>query len=122
MPYRKILCPTCNVNKINPLSKECRTCWTIQIRGCGNNNYKGTGVGYTALHGWVKRRKPSPLRCELCGEIRLTELALKAKSYTRNINNYWHLCRRCHMMTDGRSEVAVRNMWAARNEKLEDGC
>lgn len=75
----------------------------------GNNNpaWKEEGASYGAIHYWIRTRKPKPLFCESCKEVRNTEVALKGKKYTRNINDYWYICRSCHMKGDGRTEKAV---------------
>lgn len=77
-----------------------------------NPNWKGDSVGYCAIHEYVSRHKPKPLECELCGEKRELELVFKDHSagwktlerYTRNPEDYWWACHRCHMVEEGRIE------------------
>lgn len=110
MPYKKVVCPSCGINKIIPISLSCRSCWRAAFYTSTkiHHSYKGDKACYTSLHIWLGRRKPRPLRCELCGEIKKTELVLKGRKYTRDVNDYWHLCRKCHMMIDGRLEMAIK--------------
>ncbi len=75
--------------------------------GKNNPSYKDRDATYGAIHAWIRRRKPKPVRCELCGEIKDTEVVLRGEKYTRNIYDYWYLCRRCHMLIDGRTEKAI---------------
>ena len=124
MPYKKIVCPICGINKISPLHSSCKKCWALLIYAgkIKHHSYKDAKVKYSTIHTWINRRKPKPLCCELCGEIKDTELALKGKIYTRNIHDYWYLCRKCHMITDGRLEKAIQRILKFCGEKLEDAC
>lgn len=96
-------------------------CWKsakkkVCCRGCGNkyisklrtgeNNpmWKGKSVGYSALHTWIRMRKPEPKYCECCGRKskRPLDLANISDLYLRKISDWEYLCRRCHMTKDGR--------------------
>ena len=67
-----------------------------------NSNWKGTHVGYTCLHTWVRRRKPKPNRCQKCGKKQdYLELANISGEYKRDIDDYVYLCVRCHKEMDG---------------------
>ena len=72
--------------------------------GSKNPNWKGNKVGYSALHLWLKRNNivPKPKFCEKCGENKPFDLANKG-IYDRNPKNWWWLCRKCHMESDGRT-------------------
>jgi len=72
-----------------------------------NGQWRGDKAGYNALHGYIRRHKPKPLACELCGKI-TTVLDLsyvehsRTATYTRNPDDYKYICRGCHMRSDGR--------------------
>ena len=67
-----------------------------------NPMWKGDKVGYQAIHGWIKSRKLKPNLCELCKINPPYDLASKGDIYTRNLNDWMWICRRCHMLLDGR--------------------
>ena len=70
----------------------------------GNNNgaWKGKEVGYKSLHQWVRRNKPKPEFCEMCGEVPPYDVANISGQYKRDINDYKWACRKCHMTEDNR--------------------
>ena len=73
-----------------------------RLRG-NNPNWKGDLVGYAGLHDWVKDHIGNkPLLCERCNTKRALDLANKSGTYLRDLNDWWWLCRRCHMELDGR--------------------
>jgi len=57
-------------------------------------------VFYSALHKWIRARKPQPEFCEFCKEKNAFHLAKITKYYTRNINDYRYLCVKCHRKWD----------------------
>lgn len=69
-----------------------------------NNQWKGDLVGVSAVHGWVKRRKPKPKFCVRCKIGKAQDLANISGQYKRDVSDYEWLCRRCHMDDDGRLE------------------
>lgn len=66
-----------------------------------NPNWSGDKVGYHGLHSFVKKRLPKPNTCDDCHEQPPRDLANKG-IYDRNLENWEWLCRRCHMIKDGR--------------------
>jgi hypothetical protein len=72
-------------------------------KGQYNSNWKGNNVGYNALHKWVKQNLIKPKVCQSCFLSKPFDLANKG-IYDRNLNNWWWLCRKCHMIIDGRLE------------------
>jgi len=72
------------------------------IRGADNPFWRGGDVKMTALHEWVGSRKPKPEFCEECGLRPPFDLATIEDRYTRNLDDWEWLCRRCHMLKDGR--------------------
>jgi len=67
-----------------------------------NPMWKGDSVGLIALHGWIKRNKPKPQFCEDCKVKPPIDLANISQKYKRDINDFEWLCRKCHMVKDGR--------------------
>jgi hypothetical protein len=67
-----------------------------------NGMWKGDKVGLYALHLWVKSRKPKPHFCEDCGIKPPIDLANISQKYYRDVNDFEWLCRKCHMVKDGR--------------------
>ena len=76
-------------------------------KGKNNPNWKGDKVGYVGLHLWVKRRKPKPKFCQCCQTKAPIDLAVINNKYTRNLSDWWWVCRTCHMLKDGR----MNNLW-----------
>lgn len=70
-----------------------------------NGMWKGADVTLQGLHRWVESRKPKPEFCEFCGIIPPYDLANISQEYHRDINDFEWLCRRCHMIKDGRLNI-----------------
>lgn len=67
-----------------------------------NPHWKGDAVGYSQLHFWIHKNKPRPERCEKCNIEPPHDIANVSGEYKRDINDYQWLCRRCHILSDGR--------------------
>jgi len=67
-----------------------------------NNMWVGDKIGYEALHGWIRRNKPKIDICEKCKIQPSRDLANISGQYKRDINDFEWLCRKCHMVSDGR--------------------
>jgi len=67
-----------------------------------NPHWKGDNVGYYGLHHWIHSRLPKPKLCENCKKQPPYDLANKSKLYTRELNDWWWICRKCHMVLDER--------------------
>jgi len=78
--------------------------WHVNNVGENNPSYKGDAVGYEAVHIWVRKRKPQPKGCEFCGKDAPLDLANKSGKYSRELNDWNYLCRKCHMDSDGRND------------------
>ena len=71
--------------------------------GSKNPNWKGDDVGYKPLHSWIRDHKTKTEKCENCGTYDIeTELANISGEYKRDVKDYKWLCRKCHMIEDGR--------------------
>lgn len=68
-----------------------------------NPNWIGDKVGYIGLHNWIRRRLPKPEFCIDCGIRPAIDLANKG-IYNRSLDNWEWLCRKCHMIKDGRMD------------------
>ena len=66
-----------------------------------NPNWAGDKVGYVGLHNWIHRRIPKPKLCKNCKKVPPYDLANKGV-YNRELKNWWWICRKCHMVLDGR--------------------
>ena len=75
--------------------------------GSSNNQWKGDEVKYGSLHDWVKYHLEKPDKCSNCGEIKKLDLANISQKYKRDLSDWEWLCRRCHMIKDGRMEKIV---------------
>lgn len=82
-------------------SKKLRVGVSINI-GDKNGMWKGECVGYHALHEWIIKRKPKPNLCEKCKERPPKDLANISGKYKRDVNDFEWICRKCHMVKDGR--------------------
>lgn len=74
--------------------------------GALNHNWSES-PSYGAIHAWVRNKKPSTGRCEKCNNIKKLDLAnvsdtYNTETYIRDINMWNWLCRKCHMIQDGR--------------------
>lgn len=67
-----------------------------------SNHYKwkGDDVGYHALHIWVRSRLPIPSLCQICNNIPPKDLANVTGIYSRDLDNWKYMCKRCHNVFD----------------------
>lgn len=82
----------------------------MKARAISNENHphwKGDNVGYKALHKWIKKEKPKPKLCELCGEPEYYksfgkfQLSNKTGKLIRDTNNFQWVHQVCHSKYDG---------------------
>jgi hypothetical protein len=74
------------------------------LKGKDNPNWKGNKVSYFGMHRWVEYNKPKPELCERCKKEAPKDLSNISGKYKRDINDYEWLCRKCHMLVDGRTK------------------
>jgi hypothetical protein len=82
--------------------------------GEGNPMWKGDLVGINALHDWVKwwkERTP----CEMCGKSSY-DLCNISGEYKRDLNDFRWLCRKCHMISDGRLDSLLKHSFRAKDK------
>jgi len=71
-------------------------------------------VGYSALHDWVRYHKRKTGECGICGtresgyKDKDFDLANISGEYKRDINDFEWLCRKCHMLKDGRLNILLK--------------
>lgn len=58
--------------------------------------------GLSALHTWVHRNFPKPDLCMRCSKVSPIDAANISGKYKRELSDWEWLCRRCHMLGDGR--------------------
>ncbi len=71
-----------------------------------NHTWRGDDVHIGTLHQWIKTYKPKPKLCESCHIKPPRDCANISGNYLRDVNDFEWLCRRCHMLKDGRLEAA----------------
>lgn len=77
-----------------------------------NPGWKGyEPIHYIALHRWVRRHLPKPTLCQMCEKVPPYDLANITGVYNRDFSNWQYICRRCHMLSDGR-------MYNLRNQNI----
>jgi hypothetical protein len=93
-------------DKIRCCSKKCsNNLRKITSRGKNNPSWKNRCDGnYVSLHDWIRRRLEKPKFCQECGIKPPIDLANISQLYKQNLSDWEWLCRRCHMVKDGRLE------------------
>lgn len=71
-------------------------------------NWMGEKVLYRGLHKWVRDHKEGGEKCEICGSKIHIDLANISGKYDRDISDWRYLCRKCHMISDGRYKELLR--------------
>lgn len=89
-------------------------------------NWKGDNAGYVPLHRWLCDNHKKKNKCDFCRrkkdgiKIKRTELAIKkGKKYSRNRNDYFELCKSCHIKYDMTLETRLKMSKAKRNMTSE---
>lgn len=67
-----------------------------------NPKWLGDKVGYTGVHFWIIRRLKKPELCQNCHNRKALDLANISQKYKRDLTDWEWLCRKCHMLKDGR--------------------
>lgn len=83
--------------------KDCREKISISNADNKNGMWKGDEVSYGSLHDWVHYNLKKPNLCSSCGaRYKLLDAANISGEYKRDLNDWEYICRRCHMLKDGR--------------------
>jgi len=90
-------------------AKYCsQECMGVAYSQESSHLWKRDEAGYKAIHDWVRKNKPKPEVCERCGKVEPYDLANISGEYKREINDFEWLCRKCHMIDDGRLEKVTK--------------
>lgn len=87
------------------LSEEtCRRMSESHVAKYGKENpcWKGEHVGYSGLHGWVRKYKHKPELCAMCGRKPPYDVANISGLYKRDLDDFKWICRGCHAKSDCR--------------------
>lgn len=76
----------------------------------GNPMWKGERAGLDAIHIWVLARKPKPKFCVICKKNKPKDLANISQKYKRDVDDFEWLCRKCHMVKDGRINRLLKGL------------
>lgn len=76
-------------------------------KGVRSYNFKGDAVGYHALHSWIARHFIKPRYCEQCGKKLKLQWASKTWKYTRDREDWWALCFKCHRKYDSENAWGI---------------
>lgn len=74
----------------------------IHKKGEESHRWLGDDVGYSGVHKHVRYNKPKTELCEICKKVPPIDISNISGIYTRDINDYEWLCRKCHQIKDGR--------------------
>lgn len=107
--YWNCVCECGHTDKVN--SRNLRN-GAVKSCGCsrlGINKMEKHGLwknkpSYKTLHVWVRRNFTQPRECVACGNEETLDLANISGEYKRDLKDFAYLCRRCHMISDGRLE------------------
>lgn len=96
-----------NVGQAHPrfgkkLSRAARLKISIDNLGHKNGQWKGDDVKYGSLHDYIKYHIPKPKICSNCKREGYIEICNISGKYKRDFNDWEWLCRKCHMVKDGR--------------------
>ena len=69
-------------------------------KGAKHHRWKGDDIGYQGIHRWLKAEYKK-ICCDFCSKTEKLEWALKkGKEMSRDRNNYFVLCVKCHRKYD----------------------
>jgi len=65
-----------------------------------HGGWKGNNVGYVGLHEWIRKNKPKPELCEICGKPGRLELSNITGKLLREVDNFQYVHKSCHKKYD----------------------
>jgi hypothetical protein len=80
----------------------------VRFKGENHANWKGSNVGYGALHRWLERELGKSMVCEFCGLEKLSpsiHWANKSGKYMRELGDWMRLCAKCHWHYDRNKKI-----------------
>jgi len=113
VPKRIFICNFCGIKEfiLPALSRRLKFCSrkcyyqyrSIYYRGKRHPGYKVQDIkSLSWLHYYLRINWGVPEKCEKCGKKGKVDLANKTGIYNKEKENWYWLCRRCHMKEDGR--------------------
>ncbi len=91
------------------------------VNHSGSRNYNWSEKpSYSALHKRMYKIMKKPEACEECGEKKRLDLANISQKYLFDITDWTWLCRRCHLIQDGRLAVLIKRSYAERYKRKHD--
>lgn len=75
---------------------------------------------YSTIHEKVRALKKKPKKCERCHQIKNLELANISGRYYLDVNDFEWLCRRCHIVGDGRIKNLIKAQKKAWKKFIKD--
>ena len=70
--------------------------------------WKKSGVSYKGLHQWMRRNLLKPDLCQICIIKPPYDVACVTGVYNRDFINWRWLCRRCHLRSDNRIKLNLK--------------
>lgn len=102
-------------------SRSCSVKYKNILRGNESPNWKGNNVGYAGVHAYIKKYMKHKGVCECCGkETEYLDLANISQDYKRDFSDWEYLCRKCHMIKDGRIKRLSENSYKGRNSRWDN--
>lgn len=93
------------------------------LQECNHPQWKGNGVGYGALHDWVKRHKGITHICEHCGKYventKYIHWANTNHKYRRVLEDYIRLCISCHRKYDAKHNDYKGGIYGNQNKQIQ---
>lgn len=89
------------------------------ISGSLNIHWKGDGVGYAALHDWVRSKLGTPKECAKCLSSKndvMYQWANVSGLYKRDLKDWQRLCIKCHRKND-KNEKRASLIFEKRNKQ-----
>ncbi len=80
-----------------------------QKTGAENPNWKGNKAKHSGLHCWIREHFTPESKCEICKRDNdgstLFDWSNKDHKYSRDRNDWQHVCRKCHINYDIKHNV-----------------
>jgi len=88
------------------VSEETRRKISEANKGPNSPSWTGDKVSYSGLHKWIVKYYGKADHCEICGteKAKAYDWSNISGEYKRDRKDWEMLCRRCHMIKDGRIE------------------
>lgn len=100
-----------------PRSLKCNKCAGLfKNKGAANGLWKGDNASIYAGRNRARRLYPNNRPCELCGSLKVERHHKDGNTVNNASYNIIFVCRRCHMLIDGRWHIFVAN-YCERNNK-----